>query len=304
MVRDFTVLTFRALLKRLADAGYSFQSCREFYNSPAARVVVLRHDVDKRPRNSLVTAEIEHEAGISGTYYFRSHNGMFEEETIQKISKLGHEIGYHYEDMQIVSRKSKVESRKSKGESQKSGSSGEEELAEVAFAGFRENMARLRNIVPVDTICMHGSPLSSSDSRVLWKYYDYGTLGIIAEPYLDFSLEGLLYLTDTGRRWNGSSVSVRDRVYTREEGYYAGWKRKPLPGSAMFMTEKSTALQRQYSFRKTGIIIQTISSANMPERLMITLHPQRWNDGPLPWLREYLWQNSKNAVKYFMVKKI
>jgi hypothetical protein len=297
MVRDFTILTFRTLLKRLADAGYSFQSCRNFYNSPAARVVVLRHDVDKRPHSSIVTAEIEHEAGISGTYYFRSRNGMFEEETVQQISKLGHEIGYHYEDLQVVSRKSKVKC-------QKSGVNREEELAAVAFTGFRENLARLRNIAHVDTICMHGSPLSSSDSRVLWKYFDYRTLGIIAEPYFDFSLEGLLYLTDTGRRWNGSSVSVRDRVYTRDESYYAGWKRKPLPGSAMCITEKSTALQRQYSFRKTGNIMKAIGAGNMPERLMITLHPQRWNDSPLPWLREYFWQNSKNAVKYFMIKKI
>jgi hypothetical protein len=304
MVIDFTVLTFRTLLKRLTDSGYSFQSCLEYCNSPAARVVVLRHDVDKHPHNSLVTAEIEYEAGISGTYYFRSRNGMFEEETVQKISKLGHEIGYHYEDLQIVSQKSKVKSRKSKVESQKSGITLEEELAEVAFAGFQGNLAKLRGIAPVETICMHGSPLSSYDSRVLWKYYDYRTLGIIAEPYFDFSLEEMLYLTDTGRRWYGSSVSVRDRVYTRDEDYYAGWKRKPLPGSAMFMTEKSTALQRQYSFRKTGNIIKAIGSGNIPERLMVTFHPQRWSDSPLPWLREYLWQNSKNAVKYLLVKKI
>ena len=84
MVRDFTVLTFRALLKRLADAGYSFQSCREYYNSPAERVVVLRHDVDRLPHNSLATAVIEHEVGMSGTYYFRSCNGTFEEETVKQ----------------------------------------------------------------------------------------------------------------------------------------------------------------------------------------------------------------------------
>ena len=304
MVRDFTVLTFRVLLKKLADAGYSFQSCREYNNSPADRVVVLRHDVDKHPRNSLITAEIEHEAGMSGTYYFRFCSGSFEEDTIQQISKLGHEIGYHYEDLEAARRKAKGEGRKLKGDRQKSGSSKEEELAAVAFAGFRENLAKLREIAPVDTICMHGSPLSPADSRRLWKYYDYRALGIIAEPYFDFSLEGLLYLTDTGRRWNGSSVSVRDRVYARDESFYAGWKKTPLPGSAMFMTERSSALQKQHSFRKTGQIMKSISSGQLPERLMITFHPQRWNGRTLPWLREYLWQNSKNAVKYFMVRKI
>ncbi len=107
MVRDFTVLTFRVLLKKLADAGYSFQSCREYHDSPAERVVILRHDVDKHPRNSLITAKIEHEAGIFGTYYFRTRNGSFEEETIQQISKLGHEIGYHYEDLRLARQKAK-----------------------------------------------------------------------------------------------------------------------------------------------------------------------------------------------------
>ncbi len=129
-------------------------------------------------------------------------------------------------------------------------------------------------------------------------------MGIIAEPYFDFSLEGLLYLTDTGRRWDGSSVSVRDRVYTREEGYFAGWKRKPLPGSAMLMTEKSTALQKQYRFRKTEDILRAISSGNLPERMMITFHPQRWEGMMIPWLGEYILQNLKNEIKYFMIREI
>jgi hypothetical protein len=297
MARDFTVLTFRALIKRLSGAGYLFQSCREYHDSPSERVVILRHDVDKLPGNSLALAEIEHEAGISGTYYFRSCNGGFEKETIKQIRKLGHEIGYHYEDLDIERRKAKGERRKGEGNF-------EEEIAAVAIDSFRENLAKLRNIVHVDTICMHGSPLSPSDSRVLWRYYDYSTMGIKAEPYFDFSLEGMLYLTDTGRRWDGSSVSIRDRVYIRDDSYYSRWKRKPLPGSAMLMTEKSDTLQRKYRFRKTNNILQAINSGNLPERLMITFHPQRWNDRSFPWLAEYLWQNSKNAVKYYLVKRL
>jgi len=304
MVRDFTVITFRALIKKFTNAGYSFQSCREYHDSPSERVVVLRHDVDKLPGNSLTTAEIEHDAGISGTYYFRSGSGGFEEEIIKQISQLDHEIGYHYEDLQLARQKTKGKRQRTPDCKTARLQDKEEELAGMAIDSFRENLARLRDIVPVDTICMHGSPLSSADSRVLWKYYDYGTMGIKAEPYFDFSLEDMLYLTDTGRRWDGSSVSIRDRVYSRDDSYYSRWKRKPLPGSAMFMTGKSDELQRQYRFRKTGNILQAISSGNLPERLMITLHPQRWNDRTLPWLREYLWQNSKNAIKFFMVKNI
>jgi len=36
--------------------------------------------------------------------------------------------------------------------------------------------------------------------------------GIIAEPYFDMDFKEVLYLTDTGRRWDGDRVSVRDKV--------------------------------------------------------------------------------------------
>ena len=59
---------------------------------------------------------------------------------------------------------------------------------------------------------MHGSPLSKWDNRDLWKRYDYRDFGIIAEPYFDVDFNEVLYLTDTGRRWNNSKASVRDKV--------------------------------------------------------------------------------------------
>lgn len=43
------------------------------------------------------------------------------------------------------------------------------------------------------------------------KYYDYRNYGIIAEPYFDLDFSKVLYLTDTGRRWDGNKVSMRDR---------------------------------------------------------------------------------------------
>ena len=37
-----------------------------------AKVVLLRHDVDLLPGNSLVTAQMERGLGIRGTYFFRA----------------------------------------------------------------------------------------------------------------------------------------------------------------------------------------------------------------------------------------
>jgi hypothetical protein len=34
---------------------------------------------------------------------------------------------------------------------------------------------------------------------------------------------------------------------------------------------------------------------------MITTHPQRWTDRPLPWVKELIWQGVKNVVKGILV---
>ncbi|MDZ7760810.1 MAG: hypothetical protein U5L00_11205 [Desulfovermiculus sp.] len=81
-----------------------------------------------------------------------------------------------------------------------------------AMAHFKTRPAQFRHIYPVSTICMHGSPLSRHDNRDLWKTYDYRDFGIIGEPYFDVDFGQVLYLTDTGWRWDGSSVSIRDKV--------------------------------------------------------------------------------------------
>ena len=62
---------------------------------------------------------------------------------------------------------------------------------------------------------MHGSPLSKYDNRDLWKKYDYRDYGIIGEPYFDIDFNEVLYLTDTGRRWNASGSNVRDKVKSK-----------------------------------------------------------------------------------------
>jgi len=38
-----------------------------------------------------------------------------------------------------------------------------------------------------------------------------------------------------------------------------------------------------------------------PQQAMLNFHPQRWNDKPLPWLKEFVWQNVKNQVKRGLV---
>ena len=59
---DFTLNTLGRLLTSLDNSGYHFFSVREFSEnraSPPGKLIILRHDVDKKPANSLAAARLE-----------------------------------------------------------------------------------------------------------------------------------------------------------------------------------------------------------------------------------------------------
>lgn len=190
---DFTLRKYRQLLQSLLQQGYHFVTFEQYCASKTEEVdtrwIVLRHDVDLLPQNSLATAQIEHDLGITASYYFRVVPESNQPEYIRQIAALGHEIGYHYEDMAICHGK-----------------------AAEAYAHFQKQLAYFRQFYPVRTICMHGAPTSKWDGKELWKHYDYQSLGVIGEPYFDVDFSQVFYLTDTGRCWDGYKVSVRDKI--------------------------------------------------------------------------------------------
>ncbi|MBT5420811.1 MAG: hypothetical protein HOK80_07955, partial [Candidatus Cloacimonetes bacterium] len=96
---DFTINTYRSLLKALLERNYQFQTFKDFLIKPKKKVIILRHDVDTSKENSLQFAEIQNELGIVGTYYFRTVPDSYDQGVINQITELGHEIGYHYETM-------------------------------------------------------------------------------------------------------------------------------------------------------------------------------------------------------------
>ena len=321
--------------------------------------------------NSLQTARMEKELDITGTYYFRMVPGSYDEEVIKQIAGLGHEIGYHYEDISrcaasgmrpseiaqvprtdIISPgrhaaenkdpllgggralKNPVVRDFSEGARLQGRACGgargglkgpqdlpdasvgivvssdrtarfarrnivkagphdkvlpDEELTDIAITSFRENLAKLRRVVPIETICMHGSPLSKYDNRILWEYYNYRDYGIIGEPYFDINFEEVLYLTDTGRRWDGEAFSVRDRAISSKK-----------TKSEEHCKPQAAPRKPVLRFHSTFDIITAAKTGTFPDKIMLTVHPQRWTNKSLPWIKELIWQNVKNAAKRFI----
>lgn len=299
---DFTLKSYKNLLESLKSAGYTFVTFRDYLttiNLTADRqainpqpqpqpILILRHDVDLKPQNSLATAKIEHDLDIKGSYYFRMVPESYNVDIIKEIASLGHEIGYHYETMDTaVSRH--CESRSTfAGRSNllnkdcfANNARNDEMRIDAAHQQFCENLETLRQVADIKTICMHGSPRSKYDNKDIWKKYDYRKLGIIGEPYFDIDFNDFFYLTDTGRRWDGWRVSVRDKVQQQEK-----WNTEGL----VFKTSKD--------------IINGASQNLLPSRIMITVHPQRWTNSPIEWITEYVMQNLKNIVKGIMISGI
>jgi len=233
-MRDFTLNIYKELLTTIIDFGYDIIPLEDYLsdNNLGDKLIIIRHDVDRKPFNALKMAKLENELGIKANYYFRIVKKSYDENIIKEVVKLGHEIGYHYEDLSLT-----------KGNFEK------------AIKSFEENLNKFRQFYSVKTICMHGSPLSKYDNKDLWERYDYRDYGIIGEPYFDLDFNKILYLTDTGRRWNGTFVSIRDKVNT----------------------------QFKYNFTTTDEMISALKKLELSNQIMINIHPQRWNDDIRKW---------------------
>lgn len=261
-MRDFTLDIYRTLLETLQAKGYEFISYAEYQKSKIknqkSKFVILRHDVDAKPENSLKTAQIEKSLGARATYYFRVGKESNHPEIIRTIVSLGHEIGYHYEDMSLCG-----------GDIDK------------AYDHFTTWLDYFRQYYAVETICMHGAPTSKWDGKDLWKQYDYKTLGITGEPYLDTDFSDVFYLTDTGRCWDGYKVSVRDKI----PGHQDEWTKAGL------------------TWHTTPQLIAAIEQGRLPEHVMMTTHPQRWTNNRGAWYKEAITQKLKNIIKRILLWK-
>lgn len=198
-VLDFTFDAYDRLLDTGQTAGYDFLTVDDYLrrSNPPEQVIVIRHDVDRRPGNAAEMARVERDRGVSTTYYVREH--LFDPEFVRTLQEYGHEVGYHYEN-----------------------------LAEVdgdhaaATAQFERNLERFRAHVDVSTVSAHGSPLSPHNNRSIWEngasldgcdLRGDAALSIDHDPSDDADLR---YFSETGRRW-GTWVPGYGRVATTDD---------------------------------------------------------------------------------------
>jgi len=251
--RDFTIDVYKELLDAIQNSDYRVLTMGAFFSrkKPDTAMILLRHDVDRRPENALHMAEIESMYNIRSTYYFRFTKSVFKPNIMRQIEKAGHEIGYHYEVLD-----------KARGDMTKAGRL------------FDFELAQMRSLVDIRTVCMHGNPLSPWDNRDFWNHYTLSQFGLTGEAYLSISDANIYYTTDTGRGWNRKNCNLKDA--------FPGYTISYMP-----------------TFTSTRQMIVSIASGEY-KRIYLQLHPNRWTGSLFQWNLQVIEDFIANMIKRVM----
>lgn len=102
---NFTFSHYSETLNRYQAAGYTVLSFAQFLalSTPPQRTLILRHDIDFSLTAALRMARLDHDAGVSSSFFFRLHATNYHPASLEslraydEIRSLGHEIGLHLE---------------------------------------------------------------------------------------------------------------------------------------------------------------------------------------------------------------
>jgi hypothetical protein len=251
-MRDFTLAVYEEYLRVIKSSYENILTFSEYFcaEPKPENFCLIRHDVDRKPGNALRMAELESRVSIKSTYYFRVKSHTFKPNIIIKIAGLRHEIGYHYESF--------------------SDANGNMSLA---LKDFENNLKKLREFVPVQTISMHGHPLKPYDNRDMWRSDDNHNrlikeYGILGDVYLDIDYSDILYITDTGRNWTSSRANIRDKVASNIKIDF----------------KNGESLLRYLNFSPSL-------------KMVFQVHPERWEDNITRWVIQYFSDTAVNIVK-------
>lgn len=249
---DFTHQYYQKLLHTLQECGYKIITVEQYLRSSLIdnddQIAILRHDIDRRLHKARVFADIEAKYDVKSTYYFR-YSALNTPDTIQYVFSKGHEIGYHYE---VMSR-----------------ANGDPVLAHSLFDN---DLQAFRTLTPINTVCMHGAPLSKFNNLSFWDYYMTDDFNLLGEAFL--SISGVEYFSDTGRTWS-LEHNIRD-----------------------FLPAEANPIHNGNIFHTLDLI--DYIKFETPLKLYILTHPERWSGNWAEWIMMLGIDGAVNLGKYLI----
>ena len=93
---------YRKVLETARDHGYQMISVAQWAQRveaghTAGKIVVLRHDVDTDPRQTLISSQIEQSVGASASYFFRLPT--MNAQVVRTVADRGFHVSYHFEEL-------------------------------------------------------------------------------------------------------------------------------------------------------------------------------------------------------------
>ena len=98
---DFTLDVYEFLLNSFRESGYDFCTLENYFTNIHEKLVVVMHDVDKRPFKALQMGTLEKQLQIKSSYYFRTVDQVYDESIICIMARFGHEVSYLYENLPL-----------------------------------------------------------------------------------------------------------------------------------------------------------------------------------------------------------
>ena len=244
---EYTLYKYMQILNVARNAGFELTTFRNWFESGMGMndIFLIRHDVDRHPERALAMAKIEAQENIAASYYFRILPCSFNPNIIDEIANLGHEIGYHYEDWYLA------RYNKSK-----------------AISLFRDHLEQMRKIAPINTIAMHGSPLSRESNLTIWDHYNLCKDGV-KDVIMSADFSNFVFFTDTGRTFGQSKVNLRDFV-----------------GSKIVYDD----------VRSSDDLVNFLNQRRH-NQVYFSVHPERWTDKMLDWGQQFVKDKAINGVK-------
>ena len=103
---DFSYDHYKEILE-LSKRRYKILPLNEYRSFRPDKVLLLRHDVDFAPERAAQMAKVEHDLDVKSTYFVRVHAedynpfGFKSYLALREISQMGHEIGLHFENLDL-----------------------------------------------------------------------------------------------------------------------------------------------------------------------------------------------------------
>ncbi|MEZ5357969.1 MAG: hypothetical protein R3F48_04000 [Candidatus Zixiibacteriota bacterium] len=276
----FTFDSYRHLLDTISDAEFTVHGIEKIIESriegfvPEGRFVAIRHDVDYYPKRALVLAKIEAERKTYTTYYVRRQFFDSDEQLnlIRQIADLGHQIGYHYEEVDTHQK------------------APNNQVARDAVGFFVGSLLDLDKLgFPIKTVCAHGNPISDVDNRqVVHLLRDERFLDELA-----FTFDRDMVREKVSERLIGdASIDITGKdfdVYIPDTGRF-----NPRYNLKDHIDDCPTA--KLNSLADLKAILKNPNN----RRVYMNMHPDRWSGDPLTWLFDFGLDTIKNMVKRFM----